>query len=257
MFSVNSSIFIYLIALLPILAKVFGKKTIYYAIGFSILTNKSVKLVGKLSFYFSDIISVRDKISLQNIKNLRINKKIYLSKDPALRLKPSNKFVNKILKKEGINKNKFLIGISLNHTVDKKINCLLTKEFTKVIDWLVETYDAEIVFFTFDPAFTHKNPDNKIAFTIKSNLKNKDAFKIINYYSSPEIILGLVGKMNFFIGMRYHSIMFSYMQGIPLLGIIYEEKNRTLLKDIKRKGVDLFDIDFDNVTQVLKLQIKI
>lgn len=256
LFAINSSFFIYLISFIPLIAKILNKKIMYYAIGFSSFTNKKVKLVSKISFSFSDIISVRDKISLDNIKKLGIKKKIYIVEDPAFRLKSDYKTADTILLKEKINKNKFLMGISLNNTVNKKLNIKIIEEFTKIIDWLIENFNAEIVFFTFDPAFSHDNPDNKIALDIKSKLKNNSEFKIISYYSSPEAILGLIGKMNFFIGMRYHSIMFSHMQKIPFLGIIYEEKNETLLKEIRGRGVNLQDIKFEKITSILESMIK-
>lgn len=256
LFSKNSSFFAYFISLLPIIGKIFKKKSVFYSIGFSSTTSHFIKLAIKISMNFADKISVRDLSSLRNLKKIGLKKEIFLFEDPTINLKLITKNVAPILQKEKIHKNKFLIGMSLNYVVNQKINEKIENEFPKIIDWLAKQFNSEIIFFTFDPAFTHPRPDYKLAMKIKSQLKHPKNFKILDYYPSPNLVLNLMKKMDFFIAMRYHSILFAHKINIPFMGIIYEEKNKAFLKSIGKKGIPLFKLNFKNVAKEISKTLK-
>ena len=76
---------------------------------------------------------------------------------------------------------------------------------------------------------------------VASELKNRMSYgyklKVIDVEYKPQEILGLFKFLNLFIGMRYHSIIFSIMMRVPTIALIYDTKTAELLK---RRGEHCF-----------------
>ncbi|MBE0447827.1 MAG: polysaccharide pyruvyl transferase family protein [Actinobacteria bacterium] len=239
--------------LFAILAKLFGKKVIYYKIGIYRTTPFLIKELVKLSMLCSDEISVRDKSSVDAIGFVSKAKTVKITPDPGLTLKPINKnLAKRLLQNEGVVGGKFLVGLSLKYTMDKEINSKIVSEFSRFIDWVIKEFDVEIVFFPF--SFNQRRiveNDVHIAKKIRTTMsENKVNFKIIRTWNyTPHEIKGLVGLMNVYIGMRFHSIIFAYSMGTPLIGVSYEEKCKDFLKSRQLPFIEVKDVGFDVMKQ--------
>lgn len=242
--------------LLALFSKLFGKKVIYYNIGIYKSAPFWIKELVKFSMLFSDEISVRDYASFETIRFLSKVKTIKIASDPGLTLKPIEKAeAKRLLQKEGVGNNDFLVGLSLKYTFDEELNSKIILEFSKLIAWLVEKLGATVVFFPFSfNTLRIIENDLKLAKKLKDFLKNKEnnRFKIIKTWNyTPREIKGMIGLMDVFIGMRFHSIVFAYSMRRPLIGISYEEKCRDFLKSRKLPFLEVEYVDFFLIKQIL------
>lgn len=237
-----------------ILAKFCGKKVLYYNVGVYNTTPLLVKEFVKISMLFSDDISVRDKTSFNAIGYVGKIKNVRIRLDPGLTLKPLDESeAKKLLRHEGVKEDKFLVGLSLKYTMDEGTNSKIVSEVSKFIEWVIEDYNAEVVFFpfSFNQLRTIEN-DLEFAKEIRGALKskNKNNFKIIKVFKyMPNEIKGMMGLMNIFIGMRFHSIIFAYSMKKPLIGVSYEEKCKDFLKSRQLPFIEVEHVEFD----ILKL----
>lgn len=245
-----------LLPLFAIFAKLIGKKVLYYNVGVYNTAPFLVKELVKLSMVFSDEISVRDNVSLVAIGYVKRIKNVKLSFDPGLILEPTDESKAKILlHNERIDNRKFLVGLSLKYTMNEKINSKIVIEISRFARWLIENFDAQVVFFpfSFNQLRTVEN-DLDIARRLQNALKSEDGdrFRIIKAWNyTPDEIKGMVGLMNFFVGMRFHSIVFAYSMKKPLIGISYEEKCRDFLESRKLPFIEAEDVDFVKMKQLL------
>ena len=104
------------------------------------------------------LITVREELSLKYLQDIGVNKPpIHLTADVAFVLEPSSKLrINEILKNEGIEGSMPLIGVSVSKIISKygfpelrryedKYDAYV-KLMSKVIDYLMDTFNATIVF---------------------------------------------------------------------------------------------------------------
>jgi len=244
-----------LLPLFAILAKLFSKKVIYYNVGVYNTTPFLVKESVKFSMLFSNNISVRDESSYDAIGFVKKVKNVRIVSDPSFALEPIGvDEAKRLLLNEGVVIDRFLVGVSLKYTMNEKVNSKVVSEFSEFVDWLIEKFDAEIIFFpfSFNPLRPVEN-DFEIAKQICKRLrsKKKDNFKVIqtrNY--KPREIKGMIGLMNVFIGMRFHSIVFAYSMKTPLLGVSYEEKCRDFLESRCLQFIKAEHVAFDILRQL-------
>ena len=210
----NRSLYYYLS--LIVLAKLTNTKVMIYANGIGPINKTINKHFTRCVLNMADIITVRDENSLKELERLKINKpKIELTADAALTLKSvENERIESILKAEGIDASKSLIGFSIRQW-GQDMEYLET--VAKVADIAYKKYNLVPVFIVMQ-----KNNDLKISESIIKRMES-DAYIIKDNYS-PKEILGIISKLELLIGMRLHALIFASMSAVPCIGIVYEQK---------------------------------
>jgi polysaccharide pyruvyl transferase WcaK-like protein len=170
------------------LAKKQGMKVMIYANGIGPLNKERNRKLTKKVVDRVDVITLRENLSYNELKNLEINKpEIMITADPALTLEPeSDAHINQLFLKEGIDPHQQFIGISVRKWVD------------------------------------HEKYETVIADNIISKMKHKSC--VIRKKPSVSEMLGIIAKTQMLIGMRLHALIFAASLKIPIVGMVYEPK---------------------------------
>ncbi len=223
---------------LVFLAKMRHKKVMAYAQGFGPLQKKVSRLVAEKIMNLCDVITFRDEDSKKLAKEIGIKAPIYVTADPVFLLKPaSSEEMRKILEKEKI-EGKFKVGVSVRdwQGVDKVLSSL-----SSALQRLVEEYGAKIYVFPFQ-----KSQDVEVSKKVLENVGKENCKIIPREYTIPQM-LSLIGNMDFFVGMRLHSLIFSAIQGVPMVGLSYDPKVTSLMNHLECpfmhvEGADVEDL---------------
>lgn len=184
----------------------------------------------KASAIVASKISVRDKVSKRTLTNMGINN-VSLIKDLAFYMDPAPKErAFEILKKEGIDFSKNILGISIT-----RMNFALTNEVTAIVRHVIKRTrgKSEILFL---PMCRHKKSafENDHLYS-EEVIQKSPGVKILKGRYHPSEVLSIFGILKSCICMRFHSMVFAYRMGINMIPIPYAEKCSEFLDDI---GVD-------------------
>lgn len=247
-----------------LLAQLFFKPTTFYGIGVGPLNRKSSKYLMDIVGRRMKLITVRGALSFEELNKFKLNKKrIFCCADPVILLNPVNKeSVYKILRSERIllDENRLTIGISIREWYKFHSTSIKKKEWTKeglenyrrfiiefsgFIEYLIKNYDLNILFIpmsVFEPNDDRLAAKAVVADLEKKNINIKRIFMVDGSYS-PKEIAGVISFSDFFIGMRFHSIIFSSALHIPSIGIAYGAKTSDFIKSI---GLERMVINIDD-----------
>lgn len=175
-----------------------------------------------------DMITVRDKISQKNLKDIGINNEIKLIGDPALLLTK-----NKLRKKDS----RLKIFVCVRHWYDKGIyiedesaNNNFIDSLARSLDYIIEKYNAEIEFIPMR-TIDYDN-DFLAAKKIIDRMKNS---KFIKSHSRPYSVKEFISKLDkcsLLIGMRLHSLILATGKGIPVISLEYMSKIKGYMDSI-------------------------
>ncbi|WP_027339006.1 polysaccharide pyruvyl transferase CsaB [Halonatronum saccharophilum] len=190
-------------------------------------------------------ITVRDEESKKLLEEIGVKQDIKVTADPVFILDGiGEERANAILKKEEIYLSHPVMGVSIRPWKD---NSYLMK-LALILDKVKERSNLDIILIPL-----HYPNDLKVSRYIKG-IMNSDV-QILEDYYQPREILGLIGRMDLFLGVRLHSLIFASLKRIPILGISYDPKIDSFLK---RLDLDPFaEIDnlnvSDSIDKILKL----
>ncbi|MFX0200663.1 MAG: polysaccharide pyruvyl transferase family protein [Candidatus Hodarchaeota archaeon] len=232
----------------PLIAKILGKPVMAYAVGIGPLETRIARLLAKLVLNTFDLITVREPFSRELLKSIGVSKPdIHLTVDPAFALKPaSSRQVTPALREIGIeDDNSSLIGIAPFGPAFRGVRSLLPAKYqvkldmwppngrekyskhvqimAQACDYIVEKYKAKLIFFAQDASW--QGLDDRIARDIISHMNHQISARCLNNDDySPSVIKGMMGRMEFVMGGRMHSLILASGIGIPVLGLCFEQK---------------------------------
>lgn len=230
------------ILILILYAKSLAKKVYLIGNGIGPLNTTWGKTLVRIICTLSDYISVRDRRSYDYLVNWKVDSKSSLAFDMAVLLNSS------IRDENNLNRNEIkTLGISLTpvfnlyHNSKNQDVFMVNKISESINNWIIKDPQLEIRLFVFHGG--SRDDDIRITKLLKEKL-NSDQVKIIPYNPDPKSFLREVGYCDFFIGMKYHSNVFAYMNHLPLVIIEYHQKCRAFGEEI---GLDHAIVSLDEV----------
>ena len=246
--------YLFALYLLVPFAKMLEKPVVCYNIGVGPLNTKLGKFLARNILNRVDLIILRQEDSQELLKELDVTRpQISLGADPALNNVPVEPVKSMdILQELGVNGS--IIGVNVHGYIDKLIreskDQISELEFTNIMskscDEIIEKLGVNVVF-----VITNFGYDEKITKQIRDKVRHKSKTAILNNreYTHDEI-MGVLGEMEMFIGMRLHSIILAAAMYTPVVGIVYLPKVRDFMR---RVGQADKSIEFDefNVEMLL------
>ena len=184
-----------------------------------------------------DAITLRDTHSADELKDMGVSApEIILSADPTVILPPAPEtVVDGILESQGIDPRGKYIGFSLRPWPGFEGKAAL---FGAAADYAYEKYGLIPMFLPIE-----KRLDVAAARLAAAHMKAPHY--ILEDTGSSSHTIGLFARMQAVVSMRLHALVFSASQGVPLVGVVYDQKISSFLSYI---GQDLYT-DLEDVTE--------
>lgn len=178
-----------------------------------------------------NLIIVRENVSLQLLKILGVNKELIIKSVDAGFLFNSN--IKSNLKDLCLKNNKKIVGITVakKWLFDLKKQSDYEKEMAIFADKLIED-GYNLIFIPQVTSYLFDDDDRNIAKRIKKFMKKNYNVTIINNELSHNQIKTIYSSLDYIVGLRFHSIIFSLTSGIPAIAIEYEHKTRGIMHDL-------------------------
>lgn len=197
-------------------------------------------------FQYADKIVIRDVDSMSEV--YRYKQKVTIGSDDAILFEPNNKKVDEFLENSLLrpSNSELTLNIGFNLRIwgdSRESYPQLARSLSKITALLPE-YKIRFVFV---PMEVSNNCDDRIEGRYFYGLLDKQIdFVILENPLTVEQIYGLIGHLDFFIGMRLHGLVFALSNAVPSIGLYYEDY-------YERKIRGLFEVfDFNNYSLMLK-----
>jgi coenzyme F420 hydrogenase subunit beta len=211
----------------------------------------------------AEIITVRDEISYEYLQHLKLTHPlVYLAADSAFQESADlgAEELERIMSEEGIVVHRdrgagqgLLVGMtpvgaewnypdaSNPDQEQQAYNQILAG----TVDYLVETYQATVVFF---PHLYGKHSDMPLIESIIGLVHNKEAVRVISHGRDSRVQEALTARMDIFVGNRYHSVVFALKREVPVVCLAYQHKSIGLMKSV---GLERYVIKISDLTTEL------
>ena len=206
-----------------------GVKVMLYSNGIGPLRNhQNIKRAAK-TLNKTNIITLRDPASKDVLDSIGVNvPQVSVSADPVFGIEGFDKERGiKILEERGVPcKEKQIIGVSVRRTKDTDAE--FEKAVAGLCDYMAEKYNCYSVFIPMQA-----NKDEQISRNIMSRMKSESA--IISERLEISDIISVFSAMEACVGMRLHSLIYSAIGNVPLIGIAYDPKIRSFMEYTSQK----------------------
>ncbi len=212
-------------------AKRRGNKVFMYGCGIGPIQYPSNrKLTARILQSSVDTITLRDTHSKTELDEMGItNPEVLLSADPTVILPAAgSEVIDGLMESHGLDPHGKYIGFTLRSWPGYTVKAPV---FGALADYVWRTYGLTPVFLPVEPRL-----DVPAARKAAAHIQEAP-YHIIEHTGSSAHTIGLYSRMQVVLSMRLHALVFSAGQGVPLVGVVYDQKVSSFLSYI---GQDLY-----------------
>ncbi|AZV45334.1 hypothetical protein BAOM_4756 [Peribacillus asahii] len=234
------------------LAKKFNIKVIFMPNSFGPFRNKLATILIKKVLQNVELITVREKISQSALSHV-IQKRPPFYPDLGFFMPSDESFDAKgYLKKLKVPFDKIKVGITVRpyrfdgHPNPEEAYAKYIKSFTEFIEYLIaKHYHPVLIAQTMGPSYNED--DNEAIKLIVSKLKEKHISVISDGSLNAKKIKKIYSCMNYVVGTRFHSVIFSLSSNVPSIAISYGgNKGKGIMEEM---GLSEFEIPIEDLSE--------
>lgn len=205
-----------------------GVRTATYAIGAGPLETPEARRVVARVLNGMDAITVRETRAKRLLEEVGVKREIVVTADPALLLTPKP-FTATMLKREGIRKERHLVGMSVREVGPAAPNLSEVAYHTLVAnaaDFIADRLDADLLFVPMERG------DIRESHAVIAQMAEAERASVLKGEYGPQEALGLMEHLDMVVGMRLHFLIFGAIARVPFIPLPYAEKVSGFLEDV-------------------------
>lgn len=195
------------------------------------------------------LIFAREEFTIQTLKEMKVSDELIIkSNDVAFLFSPNTKEKMALyLAEKGVDLNHEKVGITLRKFLPPREQEIYEAEISKFIEWLGEKRGLQVIVIPQVTSTLQKDDDREVAARLIVN----DRCLVISDDLGHREIKGIYENMDWFIGTRMHSCIFSLTANIPTIAIEYQYKTSGIMKDLGLEDwvIRVEDVRFDVLAQ--------
>ena len=255
-----------------LLSKILRKPVMIYAPSMGPFTSRKRNVLRKYILNKAKIITLRDHISRKYLKDLKLTHPlVYTTADSAFQdaANMGKEQIKAIMVAEkitvgakGDENRRILVGITpagarwnyRNSQNPQNEQNRYNKIIAKAIDYLVDKFNAKIIFF---PQLYGDSDDASLINEILEWVGKRESVRILSNKWDSEVQQAIISQMDFFIGNRYHSVIFALKGEVPTVCLAYEHKSTGVMRAARLDEfvIPIEDLTYDNlVDKIIQVQ---
>jgi polysaccharide pyruvyl transferase CsaB len=214
-----------------------GCRILMYGCGIGPITKKrNRKLTYRVLNKCVEAITLRENGSMEELRQLGVTKPtVVLTADPALTLTPAEpEQVESLMLRHGLAPDGKYIAFALRNWPD----------YEKKVSHIADAADYAYAKYGLTPVYIpiERKQDIRAA-RLASNL-TRSPHRLLDDTGTARVAIGLLSHMQIVVAMRLHALIFAAGQGLPVIGLAYNEKVSAFLRYIGQET----DIPFESLT---------
>ncbi len=230
-----------------ILASLYAKPLMLYAVGAGPLLSRHGKLFTKAICDAAQIITVRDGGSRLLLESLAVPAaKIHLTADPVFALPWSKPAAPKSTARK--------IGVSLrNWNIDVDAG-FWQSEVATALDRFLQAEPVDIEFFPFQKLSGEIENDVAVSRRVRDLMQHQNRVHIVEEELSPAGLAARMAECGLIVGMRLHAIIFGMLANVPVIALSYDPKVDQLMQRVKLPHlcIDIKSIENTHLTRLMR-----
>lgn len=227
-----------------LLSKILRQKVVLYSQSVGPFGNSFQTFLAKYVLRNVDLIITRENKSAHLLRDLGVTANVVRSVDSGFAFNEQTKTdLHGML---GIPKKRRIFGITVRKWLAGIGQDNYEASIAEVADYLVVLGYA-VVFIPQVTSTSHNDDDRVAAHDIFSKMQERQFVYVLDKKYSHHEIKSIYAGLDYLIGTRFHSVIFSLTSLVPAIAIEYEHKTSGIMHDL---GLDDWVINIEDVTTV-------
>lgn len=205
-------------------AELFGKPVMLYANGIGPVQKPANRRRVKRAVERAALVTLRDHSSARELVEMGVERPdLHVTADPVFNLDPAPKErAGELLRSAGLERGTPFAAVSVRDWPDTGS---FAGELAALCDHLYRTCGMEILFLMMQPC-----RDRAATAQVRSAMECPS--HLLDATCTPRELMAVLGEGRLCLAMRLHTLIFSARMAVPVLGLVYDPKVASYLKEL-------------------------
>lgn len=210
--------------------EILKKPTSLYVMSVGPFYSKLERYVTARLFKRMQLILIREDTSLQLLHDMGVQKNVQRSIDSGFLFTSKRKA--HLRKSLAIPIKAMVVGVTARQWLDADAQETYETNMAAALDSIVGTHQAHVVFIPQVTSVHNNDDDRTVSRSIASRMKNTQGIHVMDGEYDHYDVKAMYDELDFIIGTRFHSVIFSLTSYVPAIAIEYEHKTSGIMKDL-------------------------
>lgn len=195
------------------------------------------------------LILIREETSVKLLKKMGVENNVKRSVDSGFLFSAKKPF--NLREKFSIPSSQMLIGVTVRKWLSGEAQSDYESAVAKALDELIREHTASVVFIPQVTSVFNGDDDREISKAVYERMSYKQAAHVVTDDLSHYDVKSMYNELDFILGTRFHSVIFSLTSYVPALAIEYEHKTSGIMNDLDLSEwtLKIDEVNSANITQ--------
>lgn len=211
-------------------AEILAKPTYLYTMSVGPFYHDVERWLVKRRFRSAGLILIREDTSLKLLKDMGITANAVRSVDSGF-LFDSKESV-RLREKLNIEGNQELVGVTARKWLDVKSQEAYETELASALDTIIDRHHVQVVFIPQVTSVHNSDDDRHVSRSIAARMQHASEVHVMEDEYTHYDVKAMYDELDYIIGTRFHSVIFSLTSYVPAIAIEYEHKTSGIMRDL-------------------------
>lgn len=213
------------------LAEIIKKPTFLYTMSVGPFYSNFEKMLVKSRFKRASLILIREDISMKLLASMGISQNVTRSVDSGFLFQGVEPA--KLRAQLDIADDTQLVGVTARKWLNQTAQEQYEIELAQALDVIIASHSVEVVFIPQVTSIHNNDDDRQVSRSIAARMKHATQVHVMEDDYSHTAVKAMYDELDYIIGTRFHSVIFSLTSYVPAIAIEYEHKTSGIMNDMK------------------------
>jgi colanic acid/amylovoran biosynthesis protein len=138
------------------------------------------------------------------------------------------------------------VGVTVRKWLDADAQERYELAVSRALDKIIQQYNVDVVFIPQVTSIYNNDDDREVSRAIFMRMKHQKRTHVMDGDYTHYDVKSMYDSLDFIIGTRFHSVIFSLTSFVPAIAIEYEHKTGGIMRDL---GLSQWALKIENVTE--------
>lgn len=176
------------------------------------------------------LILIREDTSVKLLESMGIVDNVQRSVDSGFLFESTAQI--DLHKKLNVKVDRPLVGITARKWLDAASQQTYETELAQALDTIIETHNVDVVFIPQVTSTHNRDDDREVSRSIATRMSQHGHSHVMEDNYTHHDVKAMYDSLDYIIGTRFHSVIFSLTSRVPAIAIEYEHKTSGIMRDL-------------------------
>lgn len=211
-------------------AEIIAKPTYLYTMSVGPFYHGIERRLVAARFRRAGLVLIREDTSMELLKNIGVQENVRRAVDSGFAFRAGESIG--LRARLGVDTSRTLVGVTARKWMDAQRQDAYEQAMADALDGIIDRHDVDVVCVPQVTSTHNRDDDREVSRSIARRMTHTAEVHVMEDDYTHHDVKAMYDELDYIIGTRFHSVIFSLTSYVPAIAIEYEHKTSGIMRDL-------------------------